>query len=150
MYKNWEPVNYGQLSEDASTTIQPEEFMSYSNDVVFGCSAGHPAEIISVLTEEITTLTSLVNECKLKYMCYISDYFEEAICQTNTFCELFARNKKKKKKKSILLACLLGPLDLDNKLRMQLFLTDQMLEAHSLGVVKINFFQFQKTEILLS
>ncbi|KAM3682516.1 hypothetical protein ACJW31_12G078200 [Castanea mollissima] len=68
VYKNWEPVNYGQLSEDASTTIQPEEFMSYSNDVVFGCSAGHPAEIISVLTEEITTLTSLVNELNTSMM----------------------------------------------------------------------------------
>ena len=75
VYKNWEPVNYGQLSEDASTTIQPEEFMSYSN-VVVGCSAGHPAEIISILTEEIITLTSLVTECKLNYMCCISDYFE--------------------------------------------------------------------------
>ena len=85
------------MSEDASTTIQPEEFMSYSNDVVFGCSAGHPAEIISVLTEEITTLTSLVNECKLKYMCYISDYFEEAIYQNKYLLWTVCKNKKKKK-----------------------------------------------------
>jgi hypothetical protein len=67
VYKNWEPVNYGQLSEDASTTIQPEEFMSYSN-VVVGCSAGHPAEIISILTEEIITLTSLVTELNTSMM----------------------------------------------------------------------------------
>lgn len=61
VYKNWEPVNSGQISEAASTTIQPAE----SDDVVIGCFAGHPAEVILVLTEEITQLTAMVVECKL-------------------------------------------------------------------------------------
>lgn len=64
VYKNWEPVDFGQLPEVASTLIEPEEFMPYSNDVVVGCSAGHPSEVISILTEEITVLTSLITECK--------------------------------------------------------------------------------------
>ena len=65
VYKNWEPVNSDQFSEAVSSPIQPEEFMSCSYDVVVGCSAGHPAEIISILTEEVTVLTSIVTECKL-------------------------------------------------------------------------------------
>ncbi|KAG7971974.1 hypothetical protein I3843_07G161500 [Carya illinoinensis] len=68
VYKNWEPVDYGQLSEVASTLIEPEEFMPYSDDVVFGCSAGHPAEVISILTEEITVLTSLITELNTSMM----------------------------------------------------------------------------------
>jgi hypothetical protein len=35
------------------------------DDIIVGCSAGHPAEIILALTEEITQLTSLVSECKI-------------------------------------------------------------------------------------
>ncbi|KAK9930220.1 hypothetical protein M0R45_027267 [Rubus argutus] len=58
VYKNWEPVNSGQIPEAASTTIQPAEF----DDVVIGCFAGHPAEVILVLTEEITQLTAMVVE----------------------------------------------------------------------------------------
>ncbi|XP_062026093.1 BEACH domain-containing protein B isoform X1 [Rosa rugosa] len=58
VYKNWEPVNSDQNSEAASTTIQHAE----SDDVVIGCFAGHPAEVILVLTEEITQLTAMVVE----------------------------------------------------------------------------------------
>lgn len=65
VYKNWEPVSQGQFSEAASTPIQPQEFISCSDNVVVGCSAGHPAEVISTLTQEIATLTSLITECKL-------------------------------------------------------------------------------------
>lgn len=65
VYKNWEPVDYGQLSDVASTLNEPDEFIPHPDDVVVGCSAGHPAEVISILTEEIAVLTSLIIECKL-------------------------------------------------------------------------------------
>lgn len=34
------------------------------NYVVIGCSFGHPAEIIHVIAEEVTTITAMVTECK--------------------------------------------------------------------------------------
>ncbi|KAB1203863.1 hypothetical protein CJ030_MR8G003333 [Morella rubra] len=68
VYKNWEPVSQGQFSEAASTPIQPQEFISCSDNVVVGCSAGHPAEVISTLTQEIATLTSLITELNSSMM----------------------------------------------------------------------------------
>ncbi|XWS25391.1 hypothetical protein CRYUN_Cryun27aG0064600 [Craigia yunnanensis] len=62
VFKNWEPVNGGQLLEAASTTVQPVEYSTSVNNIVVGCSAGHPAEIILTLTEEIVKLTTLVSE----------------------------------------------------------------------------------------
>ncbi|KAK6245788.1 hypothetical protein SCA6_008878 [Theobroma cacao] len=62
VFKNWEPVNGGQLPEAASTTVQAAEYSTSVNDVVVGCSAGHPAEVILTLTEEIMQLTTLVSE----------------------------------------------------------------------------------------
>ncbi|KAA3476613.1 BEACH domain-containing protein B-like isoform X3 [Gossypium australe] len=61
VFKNWEPVNYGQLPEAASTAIQPGENSTSGKDIV-GCFAGHPSEIILTLTEEILQLTTLVSE----------------------------------------------------------------------------------------
>ncbi|TKY74425.1 BEACH domain-containing protein lvsC [Spatholobus suberectus] len=56
-YKDWEPVNSGILLESASV-----ESLSSADDVVVGCSAGHPVEVIRVLIEEVTQLCSLVTE----------------------------------------------------------------------------------------
>ncbi|KAG4194048.1 hypothetical protein ERO13_A06G031500v2 [Gossypium hirsutum] len=61
VFKNWEPVKYGQLPEAASTAIQPGENSTSGNDIV-GCFAGHPSEIILTLTEEIMQITTLVSE----------------------------------------------------------------------------------------
>lgn len=55
VYKNWEPV---QLPETTSSA----EYASDFEDVLVGCSAGHPAEIILVLTQEVQCLTTLVTE----------------------------------------------------------------------------------------
>lgn len=73
VYKSWEPENYGQLSDAASTSIPLAEHSSHSDDVVIGCFAGHPAEFILTLTEEVKQVTALVTECKLK--------FESVVCQ---------------------------------------------------------------------
>ncbi|XP_061352489.1 BEACH domain-containing protein B, partial [Gastrolobium bilobum] len=54
-YNDWEPVNSGILLESA------ENFPS-ADDVVVGCSAGHPVEVIRVLIEEVMQLSSLVTE----------------------------------------------------------------------------------------
>ncbi|XVE60616.1 hypothetical protein DITRI_Ditri05aG0142300 [Diplodiscus trichospermus] len=61
VFKNWEPVNGGQLPAAGSTTVQTE-YSTSVNDIVAGCSAGHPAEIILTLTEEIVQLTTLISE----------------------------------------------------------------------------------------
>ncbi|KAJ1424747.1 WD40/YVTN repeat-like-containing domain superfamily [Sesbania bispinosa] len=59
-YKDWEPVNSGILLESASV----ENFPS-TDDVVIGCSAGHPVEVIQVLVEEVAQLSSLVTELNI-------------------------------------------------------------------------------------
>ncbi|KAK8704395.1 hypothetical protein V6N13_048017 [Hibiscus sabdariffa] len=63
VFKNWEPVNGGQLPEAASTTVPPADYSTGVNDIVVGCSSGHPAEIILTLIEEIGHLTSVVSGC---------------------------------------------------------------------------------------
>lgn len=65
-YKDWEPVNLGILLESTSV-----ESLSSADDVVVGCSAGHPVEVIRVLIEEVTQLSSLVTECKLQIIAII-------------------------------------------------------------------------------
>ncbi|MED6222264.1 hypothetical protein PIB30_062657, partial [Stylosanthes scabra] len=54
-YKDWQPVNSGVFLESASV-----ENLQSADDVVVGCSAGHPVEVIQVLIDEITQLSSLV------------------------------------------------------------------------------------------
>ncbi|KAH7524781.1 hypothetical protein FEM48_Zijuj06G0155600 [Ziziphus jujuba var. spinosa] len=68
VYKNWEPENFGQLPEVASVTIQSTENSLYSDDVIIGCFAGHPAEIILTLVEEVTQITALVTELNASTM----------------------------------------------------------------------------------
>ncbi|XP_065880379.1 BEACH domain-containing protein B isoform X2 [Euphorbia lathyris] len=62
VYKNWVPDNTGKLSDSPSGTLPTLEFPLPFNDIVIGCSAGHPAEVILTLTEEITRLTTLVTD----------------------------------------------------------------------------------------
>ncbi|KAJ6939644.1 BEACH domain-containing protein lvsC isoform X3 [Populus alba x Populus x berolinensis] len=62
VFEKWEPANASQLPEAALTTVPPMEYPLRVDDIIVGCSAGHPAEIILTLTEEITQLTSLVSE----------------------------------------------------------------------------------------
>lgn len=68
VYKNWEPENSGQLSEASSTSILLGEHSSHSDDVIVGCFAGHPAEVILTLAEEVKQVTTLVTECKLQFV----------------------------------------------------------------------------------
>ena len=67
MYKKWEPENYGQLSEAASTSVLLSEHSLNSDEVIIGCFAGHPAEVILMLTEEVKQVTALVTECELNF-----------------------------------------------------------------------------------
>ncbi|KAK2659945.1 hypothetical protein Ddye_006478 [Dipteronia dyeriana] len=62
VFKNWEPVNGGHFPEASSVTAQPAEYLLQFDDIVVGCFAGHPAEIILMLTEEVTQLTISVSE----------------------------------------------------------------------------------------
>lgn len=59
-------MNSGILLESTSV-----ESLSSADDVVVGCSAGHPVEVIRVLIEEVTQLSSLVTECKLQIISII-------------------------------------------------------------------------------
>ncbi|KAM2274619.1 hypothetical protein ACFX1S_044403 [Malus domestica] len=62
------------MSEASSSTIQYTEYSSHSDDVVIGCFAGHPAEVILVLTEEITQLTSMVAELNTSIVRLSADF----------------------------------------------------------------------------
>lgn len=62
VYHNWEPSHSGQLPEASTNIIPPLEYSSHFDDVVVGCSIGHPAEVILTLTEEIVQLTAFVTE----------------------------------------------------------------------------------------
>ncbi|KAF9610456.1 hypothetical protein IFM89_022420 [Coptis chinensis] len=62
VYKNWKPIHSGEVPEAGLFAISPAEHPSGFDDILVGCSAGHPAEIILVLTQEIVELTSLVSE----------------------------------------------------------------------------------------
>lgn len=62
VYKEWKPVNTGQLPESALVTLPSMEYPLQVDDIVAGCTFGHPAEVILVLTEEITKLTTLVTD----------------------------------------------------------------------------------------
>lgn len=61
IYKNWEPVYPGQLAEVALSAASTAEY-THSNDVVIGCSTGHPTEIILTLIEEVVHVTALITE----------------------------------------------------------------------------------------
>ncbi|CAK7347273.1 unnamed protein product [Dovyalis caffra] len=61
VFEKWEPANASRWPEAASTTVPPVENPLRTDDIIVGCSAGHPAEIIFVLTEEITVVHSRVD-----------------------------------------------------------------------------------------
>lgn len=63
-YKNWEPIDSGQLSDSTSLTEKLEEQSIQCDRTVMGCSVGHPAEVILAFSEELVQLTTLVTECK--------------------------------------------------------------------------------------
>ncbi|CAK9186584.1 unnamed protein product [Ilex paraguariensis] len=65
IYKNWEPVDLGQSPEVVSSAAPPAEYSQRFDDVVLGCHAGHPAEIILALTEEVKNITASVTELKV-------------------------------------------------------------------------------------
>lgn len=67
VYKNWKPVDSWQSPQAAASASPPVE-CSQQADVIYGCSAGHPAEIVLALTEEISHITAMVSECKLDYI----------------------------------------------------------------------------------
>ncbi|GFY85906.1 hypothetical protein Acr_04g0006440 [Actinidia rufa] len=61
IYKSWEPIQPGQFAEVALSAAAAADHI-HVNDIVVGCSTGHPAEIILTLIEEITHITALVTE----------------------------------------------------------------------------------------
>lgn len=73
VYKNWEPVDSSQLPDTSLSINQPAEYSSHKDDIVVGCSAGHPAEIVLILTEEVGKLTALVTELNTSMMQSMTD-----------------------------------------------------------------------------
>ncbi|CAN1248854.1 BEACH domain-containing protein B [Linum perenne] len=59
VYKNWVPANSGQFIETTPTS-NAGDYPSFCDDVVIGCFAGHPAEVILTLIEEIGHITTLI------------------------------------------------------------------------------------------
>ncbi|KAI3726569.1 hypothetical protein L1987_66367 [Smallanthus sonchifolius] len=62
IYKNWEPFDSDRSSEGAFSADSSWEGSQNPDEVIIGCSAAHPAEIIVVLVEEVTHITSMVTE----------------------------------------------------------------------------------------
>ncbi|KAK9165680.1 hypothetical protein Scep_000871 [Stephania cephalantha] len=65
VYKYWEPHQLGQLPGTGLCPIPANEYVPSLDDLVIGCQAGHPAEVILGLTEEITELTALISELNM-------------------------------------------------------------------------------------
>ncbi|KAJ0086384.1 hypothetical protein Patl1_08677 [Pistacia atlantica] len=84
VFKNWEPVSGHQLSEASSTTVQPAEDLLHYDDIVVGCSAGHPAELILTLIEEITRLTTFVTESKFTFILLCSSLVIDRLLKSST------------------------------------------------------------------
>ncbi|KAH7849592.1 hypothetical protein Vadar_020109 [Vaccinium darrowii] len=61
IYKNWEPVYPGQLAEVAFSAASAVEY-THADDIVVGCSTGHPAEIILAFIQEVVHVTALITE----------------------------------------------------------------------------------------
>jgi hypothetical protein len=64
-FKDWEPGHIKQ-------TIDQE---SLSDDTVLGCSTGHPSEVILILIQEISQITSSITESKWIYPTNNSSHF---------------------------------------------------------------------------
>lgn len=63
VYKNWEPVDLAESPDSV-------EYPLHSDDMVVGCSAGHPADVIVMLIEEATHIATLVTECKFFFFLF--------------------------------------------------------------------------------
>lgn len=61
VYHDWVPADLGQLPDDTSHSFPVGNSQQVGHAVV-GCSAGHPTEIIHILTQEVVRLTALVSE----------------------------------------------------------------------------------------
>lgn len=68
-YKNWDPVYDDQLAKEQA----PPE------DIVIGCSYGHPSEVILILIQEIARITSFVTELNNNSSPVSSDHSEPSI-----------------------------------------------------------------------
>lgn len=60
-YKNWEPDK--DLPSELMP-IYPTEHTYGFPEVIVGCSAGHPSEVILILIQELVRITSLVTDSK--------------------------------------------------------------------------------------
>uniref|UniRef100_A0A7N0VH18 BEACH domain-containing protein B n=1 Tax=Kalanchoe fedtschenkoi TaxID=63787 RepID=A0A7N0VH18_KALFE len=67
VFKDWSPVASTQ-SESPFSTIPASDYSSCIDDTIFGCSFGHPAEIILTLIEEVAKLTALTIELNSSMM----------------------------------------------------------------------------------
>ncbi|CAM8878100.1 unnamed protein product [Rhodiola kirilowii] len=67
VFKDWDPLAYSQL-ESSFSTISASDYSSCIDDTIFGCSFGHPAEIILTLIEEVAKLTALTIELNSSMM----------------------------------------------------------------------------------
>jgi len=56
-FKDWEP---GHIKQSVDQESLPD-------DTVLGCSTGHPSEVIHILIQEISQITSSVTESKWIY-----------------------------------------------------------------------------------
>lgn len=64
IYKNWEPFDSDSSSDAALSDVSSGEDSQNPDEVIIGCSAAHPAEILVILIEEVTHIIAILTECK--------------------------------------------------------------------------------------
>lgn len=75
VFKDWEPGHSEQ-------SVHQE---SLSDDTVLGCSTGHPSEVILILIQEISQITSSITESKWIYRTKSTSHFLYYIMQLLRF-----------------------------------------------------------------
>ncbi|CAN6454099.1 unnamed protein product [Victoria cruziana] len=73
VYKDWNPI-YPKFPKEASTATHLLDYISHTDDVAVGCSAGHPAEVVIALTQEIAAVANAVTSLQ-----FSSDLLESTV-----------------------------------------------------------------------
>ncbi|KAL8030230.1 hypothetical protein ABFX02_14G273200 [Erythranthe guttata] len=61
IFRDWKPFNLDQTSKESQTFSHADHAQGIS-DVVVGCNLGHPAEVILILTEEVSQITRFLTD----------------------------------------------------------------------------------------
>lgn len=64
VFRNWKPFKLCKTPEE-TVIVSTVNYTRNIGDVVVGCNFGHPAEVILLLTEEVSRITRFLTDSKL-------------------------------------------------------------------------------------